>query len=183
MEVDRIGALLRLHVVNAAEEIVGMAVQRMRRPGPQCIGPAASDAERGIDNLDEREHFAHGRLDVTDQDREFRLSMQCVSGLPGGAFASSGARSHERLDLCQQIPVEWFVARRFEPTLPDEGREQAYDLGSGGRHGCSLHVLGPYQFSPRRNAPRHGLLLRCLAEASNGWSNAALRSASIRAKS
>jgi hypothetical protein len=127
VKIDRVWACLRLQIVDAAEEIVGMAGHGVCRAWTQ-------HAVMRNGHLLPREHVARGGFDAGDQLSTFGHLMLFVPGLPGGA-----------VPLPARIKVSTYASRsrlsdsstavrasRFEAALPHESWEQAYDVRSWG---------------------------------------------------
>ncbi len=128
MKVNGIGTLFRPDVVDAAEEIVGVAVLSMGGTGRVQVGPTASYLEISVTKFQEIEDRANRIVHTCCKSVEFFPFEQVMTGLPALMRRGFRAGGSDLLEFADNALVDTAMNVRFKFGLPNEAWKYAENI-------------------------------------------------------
>jgi hypothetical protein len=128
MKVYGVCAGLRLEVINAAQEVIGVTMRSMCRILCENVGPTAGDLERVLINPQESQNALRYTLDTKNEIPKFFEFMQCLIGLPpltGREFRPISSHAFNRR---KNFRIEHLVQLCLKLYLPDQCWKHRHDL-------------------------------------------------------
>ena len=128
VKIDGVCARMRLYVVNAAQEIVWVTVNVVRGAWRTDVGPARSNFERTVSNLQVIQQVRCDLVDAGNQFPKFVDSMQGLAGLPSLSGLELGQGASHSGEPIEDIIVYSLRYLTFEARLPNERRKETQSI-------------------------------------------------------